>query len=94
MSFLCASNVTVRRKHGSIVAIIVWAVVAGEDKPGPHEDSRKPTYAEPLGCGSIPMLKVIDGTGAFRRWNSRDAFNPRRFNPDTLPRTAREMARL
>ena len=93
--FATAPNATVirKRKTGAIVQINLVAMVIGDDRPGAREDSRVFTYQEPLKPAPIPMLKLVGETGVFRRWNSRDAFNPRRFNPDTLPRTAREMAR-
>ena len=88
------AKVVRERKSGIIVRVILKTMVLGDEKPGPHEDSRVPTYQEQLEPAPIPMLKLVDEAGVFRRWSSRDAFNPRRFNPDTLPRTAREMARL
>ena len=89
-----APNVSTRRRRGAIVAVIVRAIAADDSESrARREDSRVAHYEEHLEPAPMPMLKIIGADGSMRRWDDADFFNPRRFNPDVLPRLVTEAAR-
>ena len=81
------------RKTRMVVRINLLPLADDSEARAPREDSRVAHYEEHLEPAPIAMLKIIDRTGAMRRWSSDDSFAPRRFNPDLVPRTAMEFAR-
>lgn len=82
------AEVVRKRKTGQIVQVNLLS--HGDDSlEKPRQDSDHPTYEEHVGDHSLVMLKRIDPeTGQLVRWSDRDQFNPRRFNPDTVPSSA------
>lgn len=82
-----------KRKTGIIVQINLLPLADESRGRAPREDSRVAHYEEHLEPAPIPMLKIIGDDGSMRRWDDADAFNPRRFNPDSVARTAMELAR-
>lgn len=82
-----------KRKTGQIVQVNLRSV---EDDCGRRPSaSVGPVYAEHLEYGSVTVLAIYDETeGRLRRWDHSDGFNPRRFNPDSIPESAVGMGLL
>jgi hypothetical protein len=82
-----------KRKTGEIVRVQLSAV-ADDDSGRRSAAHVGPTYNEPLACGAVTVLSVIDSdTGSFRRWDDKDSFNPKRFNPDRVPGNLRQLCK-
>jgi hypothetical protein len=87
-----APNVEIVRKKKVVVRVEVFAVIEhDEEGHGIGPQSVSPVYKEDLPTGPLPMLKRL-GPDGFVRWDSTDRFNPKRFNPDRLPRVSRVAA--
>ena len=81
------------RKTRMVVRINLLPLADDSEARAPREDSRVAHYEEHLEPAPMPMLKIIGADGSMRRWDDADFFNPRRFNPDVLPRLVTEAAR-
>jgi hypothetical protein len=79
------------RKTKQIVRINLRSM--GDESGERSIGSVGPTYEELLDAGHVNVLSIIGANGVFRRWGANDGFNPRRFNPDTLPQTPMERLR-
>jgi hypothetical protein len=88
--YIGAANAEIvrKRKTGQIVQVNLLS--HGDDSMEKSaKDSQHPTYEEHVGPHSLVMLKRVDPeTGQLVRWSAHDQFNPRRFNPDTVQRSA------
>jgi hypothetical protein len=88
--YIGAANAEVvrKRKTGQIVQVNLLAYGDDSQRRSAH-DNAHPTYEEHLESGLLTVLKRVDSeTGQLVRWSDRDQFNPRRFNPDTIPKSA------
>lgn len=84
-------KVAVQKRTGYVMSITV--VPHGDDSRRKSTGSGQSlTYEEHPAETPLTVLKIADdSTGGYRKWDEVDGFNPRRFNPDAIPHTAREM---
>jgi len=87
--YIGATNAEIvrKRKTGEIVQVNLLSHGDDSRNKSAH-DNGYPTYQEHVEAESLVMLKRVDcATGQLVRWSHRDQFNPRRFNPDLVPKS-------
>ena len=91
--YLKAPNAKVVRARKSGLIVEVHVKSHGDDcNRRSTGGGQSTTYEENIAEHPLVTLKIWTGR-RFREWKDKDAFNPRRFNPDLIPRTAVEMMR-
>lgn len=93
--YLKAPNAVVIRKHKTGQVVEVHLLNFSDDtNMRSVAGSASPTYEDSLCEGEhhLVTIKVWDPyLQAYRKWNHNDSFNPKRFNPDLVPKTLREL---
>ncbi len=90
-----APNAKIIRKHKTRQVVEVHLLDFGDETNiRSMSGGASSTYEDSLAEGErhLVTLKIWDPhLQCYRKWNHTDAFDPRRFNPDRLPTTAREL---